>query len=74
MKAEVAVGTTGAGEKAESGVEAESVANRSMVGGEAGFLNRPNPDTRKTTKSKKPQNKTRPTTIQRVRLFVFILL
>jgi hypothetical protein len=74
LKAEVAVGVTGAGENAERGVEAASVANRSMVGGEAGVVKRLKPGKRKAINSKKPQNKTSPAVIQSVRLLVFIPL
>ena len=69
---EVEVGMTGAGEKPVEGVEADSVASRSMVGSGAETVSLPNPLTRTTMKTKKPQNKTSPAAIQRVRLFLIM--
>ena len=62
-----------AGEKSVGGVAADSVANRSMVGGDAGPDNLPNLDTRKVTNSKKPQAKTSPAAILRERFLLIIL-
>ena len=72
-KADVEVGVMGTGENAARGVDADSVANRSMVGGDAGPDNLPNLDTRKVTNSKKPQAKTSPAAILRERFLLIIL-
>jgi hypothetical protein len=71
-KADVDVGVMGAGEKAETGVEADSVANRSTVGSEAGEASLLSPGIRIMRNIKKPQNKTSPAAIQRVRLLLFM--
>ena len=74
LKAEVVVGWVGAGENAESGVEADSVANRSMVGSEAGEASLLGLETNTRMSTKKPQNKISPAAIQRVRLLVVMPL
>ena len=71
--AEVDVGVIGAGEKAETGVEADSVANKSMVGSVAG-ADRRVPTHKVLTRNKKPQNKISPTAMIRVRVFFVIPL
>ena len=71
--AEVAVGVMDAGENAELGVEAESVANRSMVGAGAGAVRRV-PNHKALTSNKKPQNAISPTAMIRLRVLFDILL
>ena len=63
----------GAGENAETGVEAESVANRSMVGGDAGDVTRPIPNAKIPIRTTKPQNKISPTVMMMVRLFFLVI-
>jgi hypothetical protein len=69
---EVGVGWSGAGENPARGVEAASVANRSIVGGASGAARFPTPKTTRVINIKKPQSKKSPAAIQRGRLFIFI--
>ena len=72
LNSEVAVELMGSEEMAEPGVEADSVANRSTVGGEAGEARRLRPPKSIPTKSKNPHERTIPTIIQKVRLLIFM--
>lgn len=71
--ADVAVGVIIAGGFVESGVEADSVANRSIVGRESGAVTRPNPNVKIPKNTTKPQTNISPAAIQSVRVLLVII-